>query len=174
MVTGGSGSGKSAWAEDLALELCGGAKYYLATMRPFGAEARQRIARHRDMRAHKGFQTIECPQGLEGLALPPGSTALLEDLSNLLANIRFAPAPPPDCAGALYKQLAPLIAGCGHLILVGNEVFSDGIAYDCDTMDYLAQLGRLHQSLAARADLVVEVVCGLPLVLKGVNPCSAL
>ena len=46
IVTGGSGSGKSAFAEALAMEL-GEKRYYIATMYPFGEESKQKIARHR-------------------------------------------------------------------------------------------------------------------------------
>ena len=138
LVTGGSGSGKSAWAEGLSCALCPGPKRYLATMRPFGEEAQRRIARHRAMRANKGFDTLECPDGLDGLPISPSDTVLLEDLSNLAA----------------------------------NEITSDGIEYDPSTQAFLALLGGLERKLARRADLVVEVVCGLPLVLKGEIPCS--
>ena len=170
LVTGGSGSGKSAWAEDLAQFLCPGSKTYLATMRPGGREAQARIQRHRALRAGKGFQTAECPDGFARLRLPPGETVLLEDLSNLAANRRFSPAPPDDCAGVLLEELDGLAARCTHLIVVSNEIFSDGVAYDPDTTDYLTLLGELNCALARRAELVVEVVCGLPLVLKGALP----
>lgn len=172
LVTGGSGSGKSAWAEGLACSLCPRQKYYLATMRSNGPEAARRIARHRAMRAGKGFQTLECSGGLEGLSLPPGATVLLEDLSNLCANLLFSPAPPADCAGTLWRSLSVLAENCGHLIVVSNEVCSDGISYDPGTEAFLSLLGDLDRRLARRSDLTVEVVCGLPLVLKGELPCS--
>lgn len=167
LITGGSGSGKSAWAEGLAQRLCPGPKLYLATMRPGGGEAQARILRHRALRRGKGFRTVECPDGFAGLSLPRGETALLEDLSNLAANRRFSPAPPDDCAGVLLRELEELAGRCAHLIVVSNEIFSDGVAYDPDTTDYLSLLSHLNRELARRADLAVEVVCGLPLVLKG-------
>ena len=64
LVTGGSGSGKSEYAEQLITEF--GEKerwrkrYYLATMMPFGEETKQKIERHRKMREGKGFCTVEC------------------------------------------------------------------------------------------------------------------
>ena len=42
IVTGGSGSGKSAFAEALAMEL-GKKRYYIATMYPFGEESKQKL-----------------------------------------------------------------------------------------------------------------------------------
>ena len=58
LVTGGSGSGKSAWAEDLVLSLGEGRRIYIATMYPFDEESHRRIERHRKMRAGKGFETV--------------------------------------------------------------------------------------------------------------------
>lgn len=54
-VAGGAASGKSAWAEALAVAL-GGKKCYLATMEPFGKEAQERIQKHRALRREKDFR----------------------------------------------------------------------------------------------------------------------
>ena len=53
-----------------------------------------------------------------------------------------------------------------NLVVVTNEVFSDGITYDPDTMRYLSYLGAVNQRLAQEADCVTEVVYGIPLELK--------
>ena len=53
LVTGGSGSGKSAYAEQCILDFGGTRRVYIATMQPFGAEGQARIARHRKLRAAK-------------------------------------------------------------------------------------------------------------------------
>lgn len=55
LVLGGSGSGKSAFAEALTMSF-GGTRAYIATMEPFGEEGRRRIERHRLMRKDKGFE----------------------------------------------------------------------------------------------------------------------
>ena len=62
VITGGSGSGKSAFAEDCIVKYHRGDSllYYVATMMPFGVEMEAKIDRHRKMRAGKGFETIEC------------------------------------------------------------------------------------------------------------------
>ena len=54
LVIGGSGSGKSAWAENLAASL-GEQRLYIATMQPFDEECSRRIARHIEMRREKNF-----------------------------------------------------------------------------------------------------------------------
>ena len=92
LVTGGSGSGKSAYAEQQVLEAGDAPRYYIATMMPYGEEGRRRVEKHRRMRREKHFETIECYMDLKQVQVPPGSTVLLECLSNLTANELYDPA----------------------------------------------------------------------------------
>ena len=92
LVTGGSGSGKSAYAEQCILDFGGTRRVYIATMQPFGAEGQARIARHRKMRAAKKFSTIECYTNLKEVELEPGSDVLLECMSKRTANEIFDPS----------------------------------------------------------------------------------
>ena len=79
LVVGGSASGKSAFAERLAVQ-SGLPRFYVATMRVWDAESEKRVARHRAMRREKRFETLECPLHLEKLDMPARGTALLEDM----------------------------------------------------------------------------------------------
>ena len=72
LVTGGSGSGKSAYAEEVLTGFGDFPRIYIATMYPFDEESKKRIERHRKMRAEKNFNTIECYTGLRNLELPEG------------------------------------------------------------------------------------------------------
>ena len=55
LIMGGSGSGKSAYAEDYALAQAGeSSKYYIATMQIYDAEGQRKVERHRKLRAGKG------------------------------------------------------------------------------------------------------------------------
>ena len=56
------------------------------------------------------------------------------------------------------------------LVVVTNELFSDGMDYDPETLAYLDVLARLNRAVARRADRVYEVVCGIPIAWKGANP----
>ena len=56
------------------------------------------------------------------------------------------------------------------LVLVSNEVFSGGADYAGDTDQYLLALARVNNALAARADNVCRVVCGIPVYYKGGAP----
>ena len=71
---------------------------------------------------------------------------------------------------AVRKGLRALLERCGNLTVVTNEIFSDGVEYEGETLAYLRNLARLNRDLAGEADLVVEIVCGMPNVLKGKLP----
>lgn len=174
-IYGGSGSGKSALAERLAQRLSGAqGLYYIATMRPEGAEARRRIRRHRAMRAHKGFTTIELYTGLEGLRLPPGGTVLLECLGNLAANEMFSREGAGEkAAEALRRGLAALRGQAAQLIIVSNDVGGDGVAYAPETQAFQLLLAGLNAELCAQSDLAAEMVCGIPIFLKGEALCPS-
>jgi adenosylcobinamide kinase/adenosylcobinamide-phosphate guanylyltransferase len=173
LVTGGSGSGKSAYAEKLLLSHCDGRAVYLATMAAYDDESRRRIDRHRAMRQRHGeaaghlFTTVERPYDLLGAEIEPGDFVLLEDLGNLLSNELWLPG------GAGENAEAAILSGVEHLleraalvVIVSNEIFSDGVDYDDTTAAYIRTLAALHCSLAEKAQAVVEVVCGIPVVRK--------
>lgn len=169
LVIGGAGSGKSAFAERL-VQAQPGPRLYIATMQPFDGECRARIARHRAQRAGKGFATLERYTDLAGAAsaVPPGAAVLLECMSNLTANELYDPA--GGGGAAVLRGVEAVLARSRSLTVVTNEVFLGGAAYEGDTLLYLRELARINRALAARADLAVEVVCGLPNVLKGELP----
>lgn len=94
LVSGGSASGKSEFAESLVVNSGCENRWYLATMLPYDEECHRRIARHRQMRAKKGFETLEVPYALQQLELTEpmqSGCALLECMSNLVANELFCP-----------------------------------------------------------------------------------
>lgn len=166
-VTGGSGSGKSEYAEARCLALGKGPKLYLATMDASDEESLLRIKRHRQFRAGKGFRTLERPLYLEKAEIPPESTVLLECLSNLAANERFAPGGRGEhAAEAILAGLQKLTGRPGHTVIVSNQVFSDGTEYDPWTTSYMQLLAELNRAAAELADEAVEVVCGIPIQLK--------
>lgn len=167
LVTGGSGCGKSTWAEKLVSALPAKKRVYIATMQVYDEESVQRVARHRAQRADKGFTTIECEKNLASADVPEGSVVLLEDLVNLMANEMFGGGD----TSRILPALNVLACKCQHLILVTNDVFSDGIHYPNSTREYLRQLARINAETAKMADCVVEVVYSIPLYVKGALPC---
>ena len=170
LVLGGAASGKSEYAESLVLKTAL-PRYYLATMQVWDAECAARVEKHRKMRAAKQFETVECPLHLDAVRLPARGTALLEDLGNLAANELYDPAGAgANAAEAILRGLDSLAAQCEHLIVVSNEVFNGGADYAGDTDQYLLALARVNNALAARADNVCRVVCGIPFYYKGGTP----
>ena len=167
LVIGGAASGKSEYAEQLVLKTAL-PRYYLATMQVWDAECAARVEKHRAMRARKQFETLECPLHLDTVQLPQRGTVLLEDLGNLTANELYDPQGAGEqTARTILDGLDHLNAQCEHLIVVSNEVFSGGSDYADDTDRYLRALAQVNNALAARADAVVRVVCGVPVYYKG-------
>ena len=152
LVTGGSGSGKSSFAEDCIVSFGNARRIYIATMYPFDEESKKRVKRHQAMRQGKGFDTLECYTGLVRAAIPEGSTVLLECMSNLVANEMFQEN------GAHENTV--------EAVIVTNEIFSETEEYQGDTKLYQEYLGKINQKLADMADEVVEVVYGIPVYHK--------
>ena len=99
--------------------------------------------------------------------IPEGSTVLLEDLVNLMANEMFDSGD----VERIVPALEALAKKCRHLVMVTNDVFSDGVAYAESTQAYLRQLAAINMKAAQLADCVVEVVYSIPLCVKGELPC---
>ncbi len=167
-VIGGSGSGKSEWAEKKAMELSdGGRALYAATMRRDGEEAEKRIEHHRKARKDRDFITAELPYDLRGLSgySSVADTVLIEDLSNLLTNLRYFRNMSFETAEEEIKsQIKDLSKNFKNIIIVSNDVFSDGIEYPEETMGFIRSLSGLNIGFAARTDLFAEVVVGIPLI----------
>ena len=168
VITGGSGSGKSAYAEQCVLDFGPAERIYIATMYPFDEECDRRIRRHREMRRQKQFSTLECYTGLKTADIPEDSVVLLECMSNLTANEMYQEG------GAGEQTVEEILAGIRyllgrvrHLVVVTNEIFSDGIDYDSETMRYQSYLGQINSEMGRMADQVTEVVYGIPITVKG-------
>lgn len=191
LVTGGSGSGKSAYAESL-LSSCEGIRYYIATMQIYDAEGEKKVERHRKLRAGKGFLTIESPINVGKIRFAcdgeaeqaqyrqeaerkvqcssEKKSALLECMSNLTANEMFTKdgmKSEEEVVEKIVSEIQTLSQKLDNLVIVTNNVFEDGVIYDAGTMEYLRALGRINAALARLADRVAEVVVGIPVELKG-------
>lgn len=205
LITGGSGSGKSAYAEKYICHASNEKgfkeKYYIATMQVFDDEGQRKIDRHRRLRAGKGFITIEQPRDIKDVVsklqsencLKTGRLALLECMSNLVANEMFPPVDASDTKEAgvkkealdgpdnmrdyentlisrvskkVLKEVSILCENVAELVIVTNNVFEDGVCYDESTMNYIKAMGTVNRGLAAMAESVVEVVAGIPVAVK--------
>ncbi len=167
LVTGGVASGKSAWAERLVLS-SGLSPVYIATAQALDDEMRTRVARHKARRGGQ-WRLIEAPLDLPpALAqLGPGEIALVDCLTMWLSNHMLADHDPLNLAPALIEALS---ARRAPVVMVTNEVGLGGINADPLARRFADAQGALNQQIAARADLVVAVMAGLPLTLKGHIP----
>ena len=163
LILGGSGSGKSEFAENL-FEECKEKKYYVATMKADTPSGIERVKRHEKLRAGKGFLTIECTKDFD--KLPIVNYVLLEDLGNFCANWLFS----EDSEHAEEKikhGLAEIFEKSETVVVVSNDVFSDGNDYGGDTLKYIELIGKINSWIADKADKVIEVVYSMPVYHKG-------
>lgn len=174
VVTGGSGSGKSAYAEQKVVEFGNRKRYYVATMECMDEESKNRIRRHRNMRAGKQFETLECFRNLEKIKLKEKKcVVLLECMSNLCANEFFdgQDHTPAETADKILLGLENILRQCEHLVVVTNEIFSDASDLDEYSLKYLECLGMINSRMAGIADGFAEVVYGIPLIHKKKKEC---
>lgn len=176
LIIGGSGSGKSAFAEKCAVEGKESYQnlYYLATMAPFGREAAARIKRHREARQEYGFTTIERQTDIGKITEEfniNNSILLLESLSDLAANELFTENgemnDSVNTGDRIFADILKLGEKTGKLIVVSDDIFRDGNIYTNETDTYMQMLGQLHIRIADVADTVTEVAAGIPCVRKG-------
>lgn len=175
LVTGGSGSGKSEYAENWLMEQSGGQKdllplIYVATMMPYTEETKKKIERHHRLRAGKGFRTIEKYTDMYKVQVPENKGILLECISNLTANELYREdkvTGPEETVKRVVQGVRSLAGQTERLVIVTNEVNSDINGYSEETERYRACIGCINQEFAKMADCVTEVVYGIPVQLKG-------
>ena len=172
LVLGGARSGKSAYAESL---FTGPEAVYVATAEAIDDEMRDRIARHRARRGD-GWITVEAPLDLAGALRArtrDGSGGVLVDcLTVWLGNLMHAGRDVDREAGSLLESLAPA-APKAPAVLVANEVGLGVVPDNPMARAFRDHAGRLNQALAGRADRVVLVTAGIPLVLKPARDAAA-
>ena len=114
------------------------------------------------MRDGKGFRTVECYTDLSEIT-ESADTILLECMSNLTANVMFS----DNNDNAFDKIVGGILSlKSENIVIVTNEISSDGIEYGGDTKMYISLLGRINSALSKRADKVYEVVYGIPIEIK--------
>lgn len=167
LILGGVRSGKSRFAEGLALG-SGLPVTYLATARAGDAAMGERIAAHR-LRRPSDWCLVEEPLALaQRLAevAAPGRCCLVECLTLWLTNLLL------EADAARIEQetqdlLRVLESAPGQVILVGNETNMGVTPLGELSRRYCDLAGGLHQQLAERCARVILVVAGLPLMVKG-------
>ncbi len=176
LILGGSGSGKSAFAEKKIKDISEEKNLkmnYLATMKIYGKREEKIVENHRKMRAGKGFFTIEQPEDiakcLQKTEKNGKRAALLECMSNLAANEMFKGGKiisEDEVVSKICGDICELDNNFEELVIVSNNIFDDGVPYDDSTLSYIRSLGKINAFLAEKADEVWETVAGIPINLK--------
>lgn len=175
LVIGGSGSGKSSYAENAICRRAGkDPLYYIATMIPFGKETQQKIDRHRRVREGKGFITQEWYFDISKKIMESGwgqggknICAILECVSNLTANEIYSNGKTErEAVVAVLEGIRKLNSLCRHLVVVTNDVFSESVPDTPEMTEYKKVLGKINRMLAQEADQVTEVMCGCACFVK--------
>ncbi len=168
LVLGGAASGKSRWSEKLVR----GASenpLYIATAEAYDDEMRAKIAAHRKMRASDDWTTIEAPLDLAPAlaSAAPGQVVLLDCATLWLSNHMLADH---DLEAAEEALIDALAACAAPVVVVSNEVGLSVVPDNALARRFQRAQGNLNQRLAAEAGLVVQMIAGLPLVMKGALP----
>lgn len=169
LVLGGAASGKSHYAEHLVAATAR-TMLYIATAQAFDAEMARKIALHQDRRG-AGWRTIEAPGDVApALADACADEVVLFDCATMwLSNQIFADADLAHAEAALFDALTACAA---PVVVVSNEVGAGIVPENRLARQFRQAQGELNQRLAGRAGLVVTVMAGLPLALKGTLPDS--
>jgi adenosylcobinamide kinase/adenosylcobinamide-phosphate guanylyltransferase len=169
LVLGGARSGKTAFAERLALR-AGVKPAYLATAEALDGEMRDRVASHKASRGHR-FATIEEPVALaDALIIASAShdVILVDCLTLWITNLLLANEDVAKHVGELVAVLVQLKAA--KIVLVSNEVGLGIVPDNAMARTFRDLAGAAHQRLAEICDDVYFIVAGLPMTLKGEAP----
>ena len=169
LVLGGARSGKTAFAEGLALR-SGSRPVYLATAEALDAEMRDRVASHQRGRGDR-FATIEEPIALSDALLVAArdhDVILVDCLTLWITNLLIANQ---DVAMAVSELGATLVQlKTARVVMVSNEVGLGIVPDNAMARTFRDLAGAAHQRLAEICDDVYFVVAGLPMTLKGEAP----
>lgn len=166
LITGGERSGKSGYAQELALQLTN-APMYVATARKWDEDFQNRIDRHQQERDER-WTNIEKEKHLSEIDFS-GKVALIDCVTLWLTN--FFVDTKNDVALSLEEAKAEFLKIANQpdstLIIVTNEI---GMGLHADThvgRKFTELQGWMNQFLAKNADTVVLMVSGIPVTIKG-------
>ena len=173
-ICGGSKSGKSHIAQDMAKALCrDNPLYYIATMIPSDSEDKEKIRLHLEDRDGMGFETVECGKNISSVIDMSDirGTFLLDSVTALLANEMYGnfenTGADTDAADRCIKDIKELAETVENIVIVSDYIFSDAESYDESTQLFRKALAAIGNSIAAYADIVMEMNYGIPTIHKG-------
>ncbi|MTJ03781.1 MAG: bifunctional adenosylcobinamide kinase/adenosylcobinamide-phosphate guanylyltransferase [Sediminimonas qiaohouensis] len=168
LVLGGAASGKTAFAESL-VKSTEAPMVYLATAQALDDEMKARISAHQATRG-PGWHVVEAPlNAADALRDASADSVVLLDCATMWLSNQMG-AEGSDLARAQADLLDALTECAARVVVVSNELGQSVVPENALARRFRDAQGALNQQIAARADLVVAVMAGLPLPLKGVLP----
>ncbi len=165
LITGGQRSGKSSYAQSLALQQAEN-PVYLATSRVWDEEYRERIRRHQRDRGPQ-WTNIEEEKQLSRQQLK-GRVIVVDCLTLWSTNFFFDNDGQTDLSLVqLKEEFDRFTAQDAVFIFVTNEIGLGGVAENRVQRHFTDLLGWMNQYVAERADEVVCMVSGIPVKIKG-------
>lgn len=177
LILGGARSGKSAFAEQCALEI-GWHTVYIATAQARDAEMTARIAAHRARRPD-AWELVEEPIALANALhrhAAPDRCVIVDCLTLWLSNTLAADIDPalavgPASAPTFTRERAALVESVpglpGQIFFISNEVGMGVVPLGVLVRCFCDEAGRLHQELAQLCERVTWVTAGIPITIKG-------
>ena len=169
LLLGGARSGKSRYGLTLA-ESLPAPRLFLATGEALDEEMVARIAAHQAERG-RGWETREAPLALPeaiGTAGRRYGVILVDCLTMWLANLMLRQNDANDQIKSAGQHLLLVLERLTKpVIFISNEVGLGIVPESPLARKFRDELGWLHQQVAQAADLVVLVVAGLPVTIKG-------
>jgi adenosylcobinamide kinase/adenosylcobinamide-phosphate guanylyltransferase len=166
-ITGGARSGKSRYAQQLALQLSSN-PVYLATARRWDDDFEKRIQRHQAERDER-WTSIEEEKNISGLSLS-GKVVVMDCVTLWLTN--FFTDNKCDVESSLQQcqaEIDQLDTATNTFIIISNEI-GMGMHADTDTGRKFTDLqGWMNQYIAEKASKVIFMVSGIPMVVKAVG-----
>lgn len=173
LITGGSRSGKSDFAQKKAEETSN-SRLYIATCPPLDSELEERIKRHQAAREGLGWQTVEEQLNISDVIEKNEeySVILIDCLTLWINNIQYKAEVEKKCIDEnhITEVTSDLIDICkktdSTIFFVTNEVGSGIVPESAETRLYRDLVGRCNQYIGAAADEVFFVTCSVPLQIK--------
>lgn len=164
LVTGGQRSGKSGYAQKLALSLSPN-PVYLATSRVWDEEFHQRVLRHQADRGPE-WTNIEEEKYLSRHNLD-GRVVVIDCVTLWGTNFFFDNDSNVELSlKELKDEFNRLTEENAYLIFVTNEIGLGGVSPDPVQRKFTDLQGWLNQYIASRADEVVLMISGIPMKIK--------
>ncbi|MDE5793831.1 MAG: bifunctional adenosylcobinamide kinase/adenosylcobinamide-phosphate guanylyltransferase [Muribaculaceae bacterium] len=165
MVTGGQRSGKSVFAENLALQLSEHPTY-LATARVLDKEMENRVAIHKERRKDV-WRNIEAPLYADVISFEEKEVVLIDCLTLWATNWFFEKNEDVNGAAlALKEQIESLHKKDATFIIVTNEVGLGGVSANSMQRKFADLQGDVNQYVASIAEEVYLTISGIPVKIK--------